>query len=97
MYQSLIWSVDLRDHARSLGPPLDAKDLQGAADPLVDRVGRNAQFHGYLFRRQMLVDEQQSIELALAEPADALGDLEIARLRRRRIRPAVVAAVHQII
>ena len=97
MYQTLIWSLHLRDHARRLGPSLDAKDLQGAADPLVDRMGRYAQFYGNLFRRQMLVDEQQSVQLALAEPADALGNLKIARLDRRSVRPAVIVAVHQFI
>jgi hypothetical protein len=50
MYQTLIWSLHLRDHARCLGPPLDAEDMQGAADPLVDGMGRYAQFHRNLFR-----------------------------------------------
>jgi hypothetical protein len=45
----------------------------------------------------MLVDEQQSVQLAMAEPGDPLGDFEIARVNRRRIRPAVIAAVGQII
>ena len=97
MYQSLIWSLHLRDHARRLGASLDAEDLQGAADPLVDRVGRNTQFHGNLFRGQMLVDEQKRVQLTLAEPGDALGNLKIARLGRRRVRPAVIVAVHQFI
>ena len=38
MYQSLIWPTVLRDEARRLGTPVDAKDLQSLADSLVDEA-----------------------------------------------------------
>jgi hypothetical protein len=41
MYQSLIWPTILGDKARGVGPPLDAKNLQGTTDPLIDGMGRN--------------------------------------------------------
>jgi hypothetical protein len=39
MYQTLIWLRVLRDDARGLGSAVDAEDLQGLANPLVNRVG----------------------------------------------------------
>ena len=46
MYQSLICSVHLRNHARRLRTALDAEDMQGAANPLVDGMGRDAELDG---------------------------------------------------
>jgi hypothetical protein len=42
MYQSLIWPAVLRHDARSLGTAVDAEDLKGLADALIDRVVRDA-------------------------------------------------------
>jgi hypothetical protein len=49
MYQSLIWAVHLGDHARGLRTTLDAEDMEGAADALIDRMRRNAELDGNLF------------------------------------------------
>ncbi len=51
MYQSLIWRPTLGDETRRLGSSFDAEDLEGLADALVDRVGRNAKLGGNLFGR----------------------------------------------
>jgi hypothetical protein len=75
MYQSLIWSAVLRDHAGRLGSPLNAQDLQRAADALVDGMGRNPELCGDFLGRKMLVDQAQTIELALAQPSDALANV----------------------
>ena len=64
MYQSLIWPLVAGDDACGLGPPLDAKDRQGLADPLVDGVRRNLELGGNFLGRQELVDEQQAVQLA---------------------------------
>jgi hypothetical protein len=74
MYQTLIWPTVLRYEARGLGAPFNAEDLKRLADALIDRVRRDFQFRGNLFRRQMLVDEAQAIELARAQPLDPLLD-----------------------
>jgi hypothetical protein len=74
MYQSLIWVVHLGDHARGLRTALDAKDMERSADALVDRMRRNAELDGDLFRGKMLVDEQEGIQLPRAQPRDAIGD-----------------------
>jgi hypothetical protein len=74
MYQALIWSRILGDDARRLSAPLDAEYLQGLANPLVDRVRRDAELGGDLLRIEMLVDEAQAIELAGRQARDALGD-----------------------
>lgn len=74
MYQSLIWVMHLRDHACGLGAALDAKDMERAADALVDRMRGNAEFNGDLLRGKMLVDEQKGIQLSGAQPRDKIGD-----------------------
>ena len=71
MYQSLIWPVDLGDEASGLRPALHAEDIQSAANALVDRVRRYAELHRNLFRGKMLIDEPQSVELALAQLGNA--------------------------
>ena len=77
MYQSLIWSTVLGDHARRLGPPFHSKRLQRVADSLVYCVGRDAKLDGDLLGREVLVDQSQAIELAGGQPAHSLGDLMI--------------------
>ncbi|MES2136402.1 MAG: hypothetical protein V4502_05000 [Pseudomonadota bacterium] len=64
MYQPLIWSAVLGDEARRLRSALDAKDRKRLADALVDGVGGDIELGGDLFRRQMLVDESEAVELA---------------------------------
>jgi hypothetical protein len=46
MYQSLIWAVYLRNHARGLRTALDTQDMERAADPLVDRMRGNPELDG---------------------------------------------------
>jgi hypothetical protein len=74
MYQSLIWAVYLGDHACGLRTALDAKDMERAADALVDRMRRNAELDGDFLRRQMLVDEQKGIQLPRAQTRHSIGD-----------------------
>ena len=49
MYQTLIWSADLGDDARRLGPTFDLQDLKRAADALIDRMRGDIQLYGDLF------------------------------------------------
>jgi hypothetical protein len=72
MYQSLIWPAVLGDDPRRLGAPLDAEDLKGLANALVDGVVRDAQFGGDLFGAQMLVDQPKAVELTAGETRHAL-------------------------
>ena len=73
MYQSLIWFVNVRDHSRGMRPAFDAQDVQGSANTLVDSVRRDAELDRNLLRGQMLVDQEQAIELALAKLGDTRG------------------------
>ena len=43
MYQSLIWPNLLRYQPRRLRTTLDPQDMEGAADALIDRMGRNTE------------------------------------------------------
>src|SRR4030095_14927270 len=90
MYQTLIWSLHLRDHARCLRTAIDAQHMQGAANALVDGVRGNAEFDGDFLGGHMMIDEQQAIELALAQPRDALRDLRILSADGRPVRPPIV-------
>ena len=97
MYQSLILSVHLRDHARRLRTAFDAKHLQGPANALVDRVRGNAELDRDLLGRKMLIDEQQAVELAAAELGDAAGNQGImVSGGGRSVRSAIVMAVCEI-
>jgi hypothetical protein len=71
MYQPLIWLAALRHEASGLGPALDAEDLEGLADAQIDSVRGNLEFRRDLFRRQMLVDEAQTVELARSQPGNS--------------------------
>ena len=77
MYQALIWVLRLRlglsDQARRLRAAFDAKRLQGITDALVDRVRRNVELRGDLFRTEMLVDEQEAVELSLSQLCNTVG------------------------
>jgi hypothetical protein len=73
MYQTLIWAAGLRNDARRLCPPGNAKDGKGLADPLVDGVRGNVELCRDLLRRQELVDEDEAVDLAGGEFSDALG------------------------
>jgi hypothetical protein len=72
MYQALIWCAVLGDEASGLGAALDAQRLQRLANALIDRVGRNAEARGDLFRTQMLVDEAEAVELTGRQPCEAI-------------------------
>jgi hypothetical protein len=85
MYQTLMWGGVrlgrlgrmLRDHARGLGAALDSKDVQRAANALIDRVRRDVQLGSDFLGRQVLVDQAQAIELARAKAGDAGGRYRI--------------------
>jgi hypothetical protein len=66
MYQSLIWSAVLCNHPSGMRPPLDAQDLERAANPLIDGVGGDSQLACNLLGREMLVDQAKTIELTRA-------------------------------
>jgi hypothetical protein len=77
MYQSLIWSADLRHESRGLGAAVDAQDLQGAAEPLVDGVRRDVELDRDFLGRHVLVDQTQTIELARAQPRHTGRELRV--------------------
>jgi hypothetical protein len=64
MYQPLIWGAVGRDEARGVLALADFQDLKRLADALVDSMRRNPKLDRDLFRGQMLVDKQQTVELA---------------------------------
>jgi hypothetical protein len=70
MYQSLIWAAVLRDDACGLATALDSKDMERAPDALIDSVRGDVELGRDLFRRPVLVDEEQTVELTSAEPRD---------------------------
>ncbi|MEO5611405.1 MAG: hypothetical protein ABIQ67_01355 [Sphingomicrobium sp.] len=57
MYQPLIWAAVEGDEAGGLAAPLDAKDVERAADALIDGVRRDVELVGDFLGRQMLVDQ----------------------------------------
>jgi len=70
MYQSLIWAAVLGDDACGLAAALDSKDMERAPDALIDSVRGDVELGRDLFRRPVLVDEEQTVELTSAEPCD---------------------------
>jgi hypothetical protein len=72
MYQALICAAMLGDEARRLRPPLDAKDLQGLANALIDGVRGNSEFGRDFFGIEVLIDEAEAVELTLIQPRDTL-------------------------
>ena len=80
MYQSLIFWVDRGDDAGRLRAALNLKHLQGAADPLIDGMGRNAEERRNLFRREMLGNQAQTLKLARAKTQDPFGKLRLRGL-----------------
>lgn len=89
MYQSLIWPAVAGNEAGGLGAALDAEDVERAANALVDRVGRDIELRGDLFRGKVLVDEPQAIELARAQPRDTARDEHVNLCRILRSRHGV--------
>ncbi|MEO7601899.1 MAG: hypothetical protein ABIS39_01345 [Sphingomicrobium sp.] len=88
MYQTLIWAAVARDNARRLGPPLHAKDVQGLADALVDGVRGDSELVRDFLGREVLVDQQEAVELARAEPRNPACMVALGRIAIRR---AVIA------
>jgi hypothetical protein len=70
MYQALIGTGGLGDDAGGLGAAFDPEDLERPADALVDGMRRDAELDRDLLRRQVLGDEAQAIELAVAQFVD---------------------------
>jgi len=73
MYQTLIYGVIhgelIRDHARSIAPPLNVELFQCATDPLIDRVRADAQFGCDFLAAIVAINQQQTLDLALSEPS----------------------------
>jgi len=70
MYQTLIWSAELRDETSGLRTPLHAERVERLTDALVDSMGGDPKLVRDLLGRQMLVDQAQAIELAVGESRD---------------------------
>ncbi|MCL6699284.1 hypothetical protein LZ496_10890 [Sphingomonas sp. NSE70-1] len=74
MYQTLIYGVIdgklIRDHARGVAPALYAKLVQGAPDPLIDRMGADPQLGCDFLAAVMAVNQQQALDLAFSKPSD---------------------------
>ena len=96
MYQSLIWPVDLRYHARRLRSAFHTKHMKRAANSLVDCVGRDSELDGDFLGGQMLVDKEQGIELALAQLGNARRNCRFPMANGRRARSAIYAVIRQI-
>ena len=64
MYQPLIWAAILRHDPRSLGTALDAEHRERLTNPLIDSVRRDGEPHRDLFRREVLIDQPQAVELS---------------------------------
>ena len=73
MYQSLIWPFVAGNDSRGLRASFNAEDLERLTDALVDRVRRNVELGRDFLRIEVLVDEEEAVELTLAEPRHALG------------------------
>jgi hypothetical protein len=91
MYQSLIWVSVTRDDPRRLSTSFDSEDLECLANALVYGVRRNAELNRDFLRIEMLVDEEETVELALAQASDALRH-RVSRVRavslvRHVVRP----------
>ena len=70
MYQSLIWSGMLRNDARRLASALDSQRVKRLANALVDGVGGDVELCRDFFRRQMLIDQPEAVELTGGEPGN---------------------------
>jgi hypothetical protein len=79
MYQSLIWARVVRNDPRCLGAALDPKGVKRLADALIHGVRGDLQLRRDLFRRQVLVNEAQAVELPCAQPCDARYHLAVRR------------------
>jgi len=79
MYQSLIWAAELRDDASSLATALNAEDVERAANALIDSVWRDIELRRNFLGRQVLIDQPQAIELAVAQPRDARYHIGLRR------------------
>jgi len=88
MYQTLIWRAVPRDDARGLGPAFDTEGLESQANSLIDGMRRDVKFGRDFFRREMLVDKQEAIQLPPREFCNPLGHvfIEIARALGSRCR-----------
>jgi hypothetical protein len=102
MYQSLIWFAVSADDSRGLRPPFDAKHLQRETDALIDGVRRDVELGRNLFRRKMLVNERETIQLPARELRNPLSHffVDIARVLgpRRHIHEHLseqTAPIHQ--
>ena len=86
MYQTLIFAAVTSDDARGLAAAFDAKDMERAADALVDGVRRDVEVGRDLLRRQMIVHQPQAVELAGRQPRDAQRNyvVRLTHLGRRR-------------
>ena len=72
MYQPLIWPLVAGDDAGGLRPALNPKGLKGAPDALVDGVRRDTELNGDFLGGKVLIDQQQTVQLATRESCDPL-------------------------
>jgi hypothetical protein len=97
MYQSLIWLPVAGNDAGGMRPSLDAEDLQGQANALVDGMRRDLQLGRDFLRVEVLVDEEKAVQLAGAQSGDALShDVLITRavpVLRHVMRPFQIIQV----
>jgi hypothetical protein len=80
MYQSLIWPRILRYDPCRLSAPLDPKDRERLADPLVDCVRRDSELGCDLLGIEVLVDKEEAIELAARKARNARRHVTVCPL-----------------
>ena len=96
MYQSLIWRVPLRHQPGGLRAPVHAQDVERAPDSLIDRMRGDAKLNRNLFRRQVLIDQQERVQLPLAEPGDAGRRVRFEPIAGRSANFARILAICEI-
>ncbi|HEX8936934.1 MAG TPA: hypothetical protein VF776_01595 [Sphingomicrobium sp.] len=73
MYQSLIWLFEFGNETRRLRAAFDAENRESLTDALINRVRRDMELGRDLLGTEVLIDEQETIKLAWAQPRDSLG------------------------
>ena len=66
---------------------VDRESKNQFSDALVDGMGRDVERGGDFLGRQMLIDQPKAVELACAQPRDAVRDRGVAREAARARRP----------
>jgi hypothetical protein len=76
MYQSLICAdfIQASDDPGRVPAPIDPEDANGAADPLIYGVWRNAQSSSDFLAVEVLGDKLENLNLSVTQPSDAILD-----------------------